>query len=78
MPQKRGNLYETARRLGHVPIIENELVQEELEGFETKEVDTDEAPIVENCVSVDDLPNDGVEPKYLLSIDGSLQEIPVN
>jgi len=36
MPQKRGDLYETARRLGHVPIVENELVQEELEDFETK------------------------------------------
>jgi hypothetical protein len=78
MPQKKGDLYETARRLGHVPIIENELVQEELEGFETKEVDTDKAPINQNCVSVNNLPDEGVEPKYLLSIDGSLQEIPVN
>lgn len=78
MPQKKGDLYETARRLGHVPIIENELVQEELEGFETKEVDTDKAPIDQNCVSVNNLPDEGVEPKYLLSIDGSLQEIPVN
>lgn len=78
MPQKRGDIYETARRLGHVPIIENELVQEELEEFETKEVDTDDAPIRENCVDVEELPDEGVEPKYLLSIDGSLQEVPVN
>jgi len=78
MPQRRGDLYETARRLGHVPIVENELVQEELKDFETKEVDTDDAPIKENSVSVEDLPDEGVDPKYLLSIDGSLQEIPVN
>lgn len=78
MPQKKGDIYETARRLGHVPIIENELVQEELEGFETKEVDPDDAPIEDNSVEVEDLPDEGVAPKYLLSIDGSLQEIPVN
>lgn len=78
MPQKRGDIYETARRLGHVPIIENELVQEELEDFSTKEVDPDEAPIEENSVLLRDLPDEGEDPNYLLSIDGSLQEIPTN
>lgn len=78
MPYGRGDAYETAQRLGHVPIIENELVQEELKGFKTKEVDPDEAPIQDNSYSLEDLPNEGVEPSYFLSIDGSLQEIPTN
>jgi len=37
MPQKRGDAYETAQRLGHVPIIENDLVQEELDNFGTSQ-----------------------------------------
>ena len=78
MPQKRGDIYETARRLGHVPIIENELVQEELENFNTKEVDGDDAPITENTVAIENLPDEGEDLTYLLSIDGSLNEIPTN
>lgn len=78
MPYSSGNTYETAQRLGHVPIIENELVQEELNGFTTKEVDPDEAPIENNSYALEDLPNKGVEPSYFLSIDGSLQEVPTN
>lgn len=78
MPYESGDAYETAQRLGHVPIIENELVQEELDGFSTKEVDPDEAPIEDNSYALEDLPNEGVEPSYFLSIDGSLQEVPTN
>lgn len=78
MPYGRGDAYETAQRLGHVPIIENELVQDELEGFETKEVDPEEAPIEDNSFALDDLPDEGVDPSYFLSIDGSLQEVPTN
>lgn len=78
MPYGKGDAYETAQRLGHVPIVENELVQEELEAFETKEIDPEEAPIEDNTYVLEDLPNEGVEPSYLLSIDGSLQEVPTN
>lgn len=78
MPYSSGDAYETAQRLGHVPIIENELVQEELNRFSTKEVDPDEAPIEDNSYALEDLPNEGVEPSYFLSIDGSLQEVPTN
>lgn len=78
MPQKRGDTFETARKLGHVPIIENELVQEELAEFETREVDPNEIPIDQYSVSIDDLPDNGVDPDYLLSIDGSPQEVPTN
>lgn len=78
MPYESGNTYETAQRLGHVPIIENELVQEELDGFSTKEVDPDEAPIEDNSYALEDLPNEGIDPSYFLSIDGSLQEVPTN
>jgi hypothetical protein len=78
MPQRRGDRFETARRLGHVPIVENELVQEELENFHTKEADPDDAPIEENSVDVADLPGNGINPNYMFSIDGSLQEIPTN
>lgn len=78
MPQERGDTFERARRLGHVPIIENELVQEELEDFETREVEPDEVPIQQYSVMVEDLPDEGVEPDYLLSIDGSPQEVPTN
>lgn len=78
MPQKRGDIYEKAQRLGHKPIVENELVQEELRNFKTKEIDPDEIPIEEYSVSVDDLEEYGVRPEYLLSIDGSPQEVSTN
>ncbi len=78
MPYESGGVYETAQRLGHVPIIENKSVQEELDGFSTKEVDPDEAPIEDNSYALEDLPNEGVELNYFLSIDGSLQEVPTN
>lgn len=78
MPYGRGDAYETAQRLGHVPIIENELVQEELQGFRTKEIDPQDAPIEDNSYPVEELPNEGVEPSFFLSIDGSLQEVPTN
>jgi len=78
MPYGRGDAYETAQRLGHVPIVENELVQEELEGFQTKEVNPEEAPIEDNSTLIDNLPNGGTDPSFLLSIDGSLQEVPTN
>jgi hypothetical protein len=78
MPQQRGDTFETARKLGHVPIIENELVQEELNEFETREVEPDEVPIEEYSVYVDALDDRGVQPDYLLSIDGSPQEVPTN
>jgi hypothetical protein len=47
MPQERGDIYEKAQRLGHKPIVENEIVQEELENFSTKETDPEEIPIEE-------------------------------
>lgn len=78
MPQKRGETFETARKLGHVPIIENELVQEELQDFETRETNPEEAPIKDYSVSVDELPDIGKDPDYLLSIDGSPREVPTN
>lgn len=78
MPQKRGDRFERARRLGHVPIIENELVQEELEDFETREVEPDEVPIEEYSTSVSNLDSYGADPDFLLSIDGSPQEVPTN
>ena len=71
-------MFETAQKLGHVPIIENELVQEELQNFETRETDPEEAPIGDYSVSVDDLPDEGSDPDYLLSIDGSPREVPIN
>lgn len=78
MPYKSGDAYETAKRLGHVPIVENDLVQEELESLETKEVDPDEVPVEETAVNREGLPDRGEKPNYLLSIDGSLQEVPTN
>lgn len=78
MPYRSGDAYETAKRLGHVPIVENDLVQEELETLKTKEADPDKIPIKENLLSIDDLPNEGNDLNYLLSIDGSVQEVPTN
>jgi hypothetical protein len=78
MPQKRGDIYEKAQRLGHKPIVENELVQEELRDFKTKEADPDEIPIDEYSVSIDELEEYGERPEYLLSIDGSPQEVSTN
>lgn len=78
MPQERGDIYEKAQRLGHKPIVENEIVQEELENFSTKETDPEEIPIEEYSVPVDDLTDYGERPDYLLSIDGSPQEVATN
>jgi len=78
MPQKRGDIFEKAQKLGHKPIVENELVQEELQDFKTKEHDPDEIPISENSVRVDNLEEQGKKPEYLLSIDGSPQEVATN
>jgi hypothetical protein len=78
MPQKRGDIFEKAQRLGHKPIVENELVQEELKDFDTKETDPDEIPISECSILIDDLEDYGERPEYLLSIDGSPQEVATN
>jgi hypothetical protein len=78
MPQKRGDSYERAQRLGHKPIVENELVQEELEEFNTKETDPDDIPIKDESVSVSNLESDGNRPDFLLSIDGSPREVATN
>lgn len=78
MPQNRGDIYEKAQRLGHKPIVENELVQEELRDFKTKDANPDEIPIKEYSVSIDDLEEYGHRPDYLLSIDGSPQEVATN
>lgn len=78
MPQKRGDAYETAQRLGHVPIIENDLVQEELDSLETKEVDPEHIDFDEHTTPLDDLPDEGNDPEYLISIDGSNQEVPTD
>lgn len=78
MPQKRGDVYEKAKRLGHKPIVENDLVQEELQDFDTKETDPEEVPLDEYSVSVNELDNVGDQPDWLISIDGSDQEVATN
>lgn len=78
MPQERGDIFEKAQRLGHKPIVENELVQEELEDFSTKEIEPDQVPINEYSTPVSELEDYGKQPDYLLSIDGSPQEVATN
>jgi hypothetical protein len=71
--------YELAKRLGHVPVADNEVVIEELGELETREPEVDEVPIEEHSVSVGNLENqdDDETIDYVFSFDGSRQETEV-
>lgn len=75
MPYESDDSYETAKKLGHVPIVENELVQEELEGFETRNSDPDDIPLDDHTVDIETLDSPEPEIEFLLSFDGSNLEV---
>jgi hypothetical protein len=75
MPYESGDSYETARKLGHVPIVENDLVQEELGNFTTREPDPEDIPVAEYTTSIEELSNTGPDVEFLLSFDGSNLEV---
>jgi hypothetical protein len=78
MPYKRKiGAWERARRLGHVPIVENELVKERLQSYRIHSNETVGDVADELLVSADDLPAPGVQAKWALSFDGSSQEVAV-
>lgn len=78
MPYERDGTPQTAERLGHTPILESDLVRDELEKMETKEVDIEDIDLDDRTCYVTDLDLCGREPKALISIDGSLQEVQTN
>lgn len=80
MPYESGRGgYELARRLGHVPVVDNDLVKEELQDLETREPDIKDIPIGEYTVAADQLENQVTEPdiEFIFSFDGSRQEVEV-
>ncbi len=80
MPYETGRGgYELAKRLGHVPVVDNEVVKDELGELETREPEVDEIPLDEYTVQPDDLKNqtEGPDLDYVFSFDGSRQEVEV-
>jgi len=80
MPYESGRGgYELAQRLGHVPVVDNEAVKEDLTELETREPEIDELPLESHTVSVSDLENQVDDPtvEYVFSFDGSRQEVEV-
>lgn len=80
MPYESGRGgYELAKRLGHVPVVDNEAVKAELQELETREPEIDDIPLGDHTVAVDDLENQDIEPPvdYIFSFDGSCQEVEV-
>lgn len=69
-----GGGFEKASKLGHVQIINNELVQQEIAEFEAHKPDPDELPIEQNTVNVDTLEPSEPRIECVISIDGSRSE----
>jgi hypothetical protein len=76
MPYSRSSgRLESARSLGHVPLVESPFIQQRLESYKSlsREFDT---PISSSLLtSADELPSMGPSPTWVLAFDGSLQEV---
>lgn len=72
--------YELAKRLGHVPVVDNELVVDELQDLETREPEVDEVPVSSHTVEVEELENQdsSIPIEFTFSFDGSRQEVEVS
>lgn len=79
MPYESGRGgYELAKRLGHVPIVDNDLVKEELQDLETREPELDTLPLEEHTIHRSELENQKTGPlDYIFSFDGSRDEVEV-
>jgi len=73
---KRGT-WERSRRLGHVPIVESEFVKNRLQSYRIHSNETVEDIADDLLVSAEDLPEPGPRTKWVLSFDGSSQEVAV-
>jgi hypothetical protein len=73
---KRG-AWERARRLGHVPIVESEFVKNRLQSYRIHSDETVQDVASDLLVSAEDLPEPGSRTKWVLSFDGSSQEVAV-
>src|SRR3989442_1741869 len=72
---KKSGRMERARSIGHVPIVENQLVKERLRGFR---IFTPEAnPEIDSALlsQATTLEMPGEQARWVMSFDGSLQEV---
>ncbi len=70
--------YETAHRTGQAAIVQSDIVQEKLQSFEIKQVDTDTIDIDNQTYSLDIDPSKESRVTSFIGIDGSLREVPVD
>jgi hypothetical protein len=75
--QTRRGTWERARRLGHVPIVESEFVRSRLQQYRVYDSETIDDVSENLMVSADSLPDPGPDRKWILSFDGSSQEVAV-
>jgi len=78
MPYKtKQGTWQKARRLGHVPIVESEFVRTRLQDYRIFRTETIQDIADSLLIPVQDLPDPGPCPKWILSFDGSSQEVAV-
>jgi hypothetical protein len=66
---------ERARAIGHVPLVESEVVQERLRGWRTLAAETGAAIDPQLIVEADALCTPGDDRRWVLAFDGSMQEV---
>ena len=79
IPYKRkSGSFETAKRIGHVPIVENEFVKTELKSFHISHQEKINEIPEDLIYDVKDLIAKSNLPKYIFSFDGSTQEVEID
>ena len=74
---RRSGRLESARSIGHVPIVENELIKERLRSWRIHAAQSDTQPHPALVVPADQLGTPGEPIRWVMSFDGSPQEVPV-
>ena len=75
--QTRQGAWERARRLGHVPIVENQFVKERLESYRIYSNETIEDVADNLLTSAEELADPESRTRWALSFDGSSSEVAV-